>query len=77
MGACESCGATDWLPIDTAPKDGKAPFIAVARCPESGGQWLTFAQWDRHYDHWFSSDDGLVSPTHWMPLPPLPTADTK
>ena len=64
----------EWLPIETAPKDGTSilaytgdgyTYPLVCACAFDDGLW-----WP---DTWESPDDPL-HPTHWMPLPPPPKA---
>lgn len=74
----------DWLPINTAPKDGTSLLLAYE------GR-LTIGRWqDRvvtvngkeveRRAYWFSAIDFLsissaereAQPTHWQPLPALP-----
>lgn len=64
-----------WLPIESAPKDGTV--IALRR-----GQSVHSGRWARgtYTTGWLSLDSDAVfafgkinPPTHWMPLPPPPT----
>ena len=63
-----------WMPIDTAPKDGskvlihQAGSVVIARFVESLGVWRT----DDHDDYamFFECD-----PSHWMALPDPPKED--
>lgn len=64
----------DWQPIETAPKDGS--WIAVT---STHNQYYRAAlQWE--YDTWTDVNEadhaGFMADaaTHWMPLPPPPTA---
>jgi hypothetical protein len=57
---------SEWQPIETAPKDGT--FILVYGYGDyHHAFWL-----DQGNGFWFSIDDSLVDPTHWMPLPSPP-----
>lgn len=61
-----------WLPIETAPKDGRR---ILGWCPDWGAN---FVKWSpgRPAPHW-TVDSGAVTesaPTHWQPLPPPPAA---
>jgi hypothetical protein len=62
--------ATQWQPIETAPKDGRVILvyggIAHWYFNNDGGEWrtLTGEQWPGKRINW------LV--THWMPLPAKP-----
>lgn len=77
--------ALEWLPIDTAPKDGSA-FLAYGRhtdSPESaqrgvkaGDHWWAIILWDVWREPaWVFAKDGTSTwsqPTHWLPLPAPP-----
>lgn len=75
----------EWLPIETAPKDGTP--IQVARWMDIfGGTWVRgWARWESAFFHdkdiggWIAhgyfeppGELGLAHPTHWMPLPDPP-----
>ena len=80
--------ATEWQPIETAPKDGT--YILLTN-PESGGSWVghyqEFSSGGLRFDPpWHSmmlNCDHLPKkwasrrPTHWMPLPVLPKEQSK
>lgn len=59
-----------WLPIETAPKDG---VELLAHTQECGALVLYWDVMTGEVDHW---SDGMSlncwKPTHWMPLPPPP-----
>jgi hypothetical protein len=68
-----------WLPIETAPKDG-TEFVMVDANVNTAtvGHWMADVEWRNAgrlegegiaEPSWFP----LSGPTHWMPLPPLPT----
>lgn len=72
---------SDWLPIESAPKDGTEVFL-WSRDRLVAGSWRVdegFASkepmWlDNSYDDFscgFASTP--LDPTHWMPLPPPPS----
>ena len=82
----------EWLPIDTAPKDGTE--ILLTAFEDDGAQFET---WPMRWAHiqrnglfpgrigmWTHvsgitwNDDSLgAGPTHWMPLPALPSTDER
>ncbi len=66
--------ATQWQPIETAPKDGTE--ILIGRFDEDGSEWYATAEWwvrswafmwAKNIDHPVLID---FEPTHWRPLPP-------
>jgi hypothetical protein len=68
---------TDWQPIKTAPKDGTT--ILVFR-PEATGQYIPLVGSD-YFDPTYNGGRWMRSnpdtrPTHWMPLPEPPGAET-
>jgi Protein of unknown function (DUF551) len=69
----------NWLPIDTAPKDGSV-IIAIAAnapTPESGAvAWHELFEGCGYWkcgDPW-GSDVEFPEPTHWMPMPTITLA---
>lgn len=62
---------TEWLPIETAPKDGmliilaNARFSFVGRWAEQNYVGVGEPKWVDDHDH------GCPTPTHWMPFPAL------
>jgi len=64
----------NWLPIETAPKDGQQILGAW-------GKWVGVCRWCAGVPElgvpaagWEDVDGALVRPTHWMPLPAPPDA---
>ncbi len=60
-----------WQPIETAPKDGTNVLLAIP-----GNAQAVIGKWEDRFDgvftwHWLSFYGG--DPTHWKPLPHLPT----
>lgn len=67
--------ASQWQPIETAPKDGTRILLhdansAAKRQPinTTVGSWWS----DKYRNHWFPDHGFVNKPTHWMPLPELP-----
>ncbi len=67
----------EWLPIETAPKDGTSILLHGSWSGEIGCDVpiaSTVGFWS--YDEWVASITDYYSvsanPTHWMPLPPPP-----
>lgn len=62
---------SEWLPIETAPKDGTR---IVAMRNEKGRNLPAFIHWDSE-DGWCGmtvNDEKIIAihePTHWFPLP--------
>jgi hypothetical protein len=77
---------SDWLPIESAPKDGSAilGFGTHVGTPHeeqrgvvAGDWWWAIMLWDvwRNPHQWVFSKDGSPTwsaPSHWMPLPRAP-----
>ena len=55
-----------WLPIETAPKDGRSFVTYNLRGGEAVSKWS--AGWDK----WIHVGGASVQPTHWLPLPEPP-----
>lgn len=58
-----------WMPIETAPKDGTPVLVREARC--SGFAVMYSGGWK--YE---SGNICYLEPTHWMPLPDAPKETT-
>lgn len=78
---------SEWLPIESAPKDGTAILIwqpSHARYDDKRnggayddnryaiGYWRTDQDPDRSKWMWGNRNSGYVRPTHWQPLPSPP-----
>lgn len=63
-----------WKDIASAPRDG-TQIIAWCVCPTTGDGFLLsdVGYWEPS-SRWISAGDGVVLPTHWMPLPDAPLA---
>lgn len=65
----------DWLPIETAPKDGTVVILAnyAAACLLTGAPHVWTARWVEDAEEWFecsyaaSNENG--DPDHWCALP--------
>jgi hypothetical protein len=74
----ESGGMTEWMPIETAPKDGSV--IVLARWVAHPLQptlpltmsWITKGCWSLKFKNWSDGlePSGLNKPTHWIKLSP-------
>lgn len=51
---------SEWMPIETAPKDGTMWVRLKDQFRERDGCWCKFDGW--------VTDFGLMDPTHWKPL---------
>ena len=61
---------SEWMPIETAPRDGSNVLVFV---PQSGEQFV--AHHKRNMDWVYALGQFgavLCEPTHWMPLPEPP-----
>lgn len=79
---------SEWLPIETAPKDGRELLvfgkrgIDIARWQtdpsiwerENVPCWAVFEPEDMFYSVYLLDDD---APTHWQPLPEPPEKDKR
>jgi len=66
---------SEWQPIETAPKDGRAFMVYVVRS-ENGPHCFAPVSRDSDGGWWDDSTGDAIEPirgaTHWMPLPPGP-----
>lgn len=79
--AAQSSGVPEWHPIETAPEE--TPVLtnqgtAVFTCDQPGDQKF-WCLCESDGDRAGCAEDGAyyLYPTHWMPLPAAPKADTK
>jgi hypothetical protein len=68
----------EWMPIDTAPKEGRL-ILGFAIVDTSTGNWrMRIMSHNGHAEsrreEWNGWGDSWIPPTHWMPLPQAPTA---
>jgi len=73
--AALSAGDAGWQPIETAPKDGEN--IWAFNGEQGVMHWIdvdVVALWVWEDDLLSDADPEPVQPTHWMPLPPPPSA---
>lgn len=76
QAAWQAALASQWQPIETAPKDGTPVLCVVA------GFQPAVAEYHENIGWWYGDDDyppedwlicgDPYEPTHWMPLPPDP-----
>jgi hypothetical protein len=58
----------EWQPIETAPKDGSVIIV--------NNYGIDVGYWSAAYNGWLTGGSRTVaSPTHWLPVPELPTAN--
>lgn len=68
-----------WQPIETAPKDGSDFVMLDAKVGTATvGKWMADVDWineGKKDGEWMAVPGWfpLLAPTHWMPLPDLPT----
>ena len=67
-----------WQPIETAPKDGTNVLLINRKGNQAAGLWMNsllgvgwYLRGGNQPDTFFNDHHG---PTHWMPLPPPPSA---
>ena len=70
---------TDWQPIETAPKDGTRVLLIGKNGANRWmrpfvGYWTPRYAWSLDVYDFESVLTNYHPPTHWMPLPPTPTA---
>ena len=72
----DRAASAGWQPIETAPKDGTwILLLHENHSTPTVGRWIDTPTVGRWIDGGWFSDDGLKWPsTHWMPLPPPPSA---
>jgi hypothetical protein len=72
-----SAPAAGWVPVSERLPDSKAPVLMVAIQAGPRGNYTTdrYAGWrdEKGWSRWPHS----FHPTHWMPLPPAPTASNE
>lgn len=87
MSGSEDIRAGQWMPIETAPKDGR--FIIAGRFSRHNELvWVRHVSWQtaEYYadlecgdpadfrDGWNDDREDECFPTHWMPLPEPPAS---
>lgn len=73
---------SEWQPIETYPFGTKWALAYHVLCCHSGQKWIRFGKYYSEIKRWYYSGtnertqyaqaDG-DAPTHWMPIPSLPT----
>lgn len=64
---------SEWLPIESAPKDQEIVVSGFKYNDEKAGRFFSVAVWD--VDGWGDAGghgEHLYPPTHWIPLPSPP-----
>ena len=62
----------EWQPIETAPKDGRLILMITKNASDICGVYVAY--WNDEMDWFQFHKEGYVTnPTHWMPIPALPT----
>lgn len=69
---------SEWMPIETAPKDGTRVILGFARSHSEEGYWMNDPA-SNYWGEvgWFGCEDDVLchrpsKPDAWMPLPPPP-----
>jgi hypothetical protein len=63
---------SEWMPIESAPKDGSADGqLGVCAAYRYGSRWaFHHAWWDDNVEEWVDIfSDIYLTPTHWTELP--------
>jgi hypothetical protein len=65
----------EWQPIETAPRDGVIMGFKFGKYMEP----VYCVSWVEKRDRYWRSvrGDRVEAPTHWMPLPPLPSKENE
>lgn len=65
----------NWQPIETAPdaKGWRPRRLILAYFSGSHCVWVQDGYRDPKTGNWMHAKDYFLKPTHWMPLPELPT----
>jgi len=74
-------GETEWMPIESAPKDGRHVMLGM----DDGLPWVAEGYYEVDDDrgwflaqtHWTDAHDGQIFPTRYMNLPLPPPQDRK
>lgn len=64
----------DWMPIETAPKDGTRILTYSPRAAKLGFSTIRINLWNKSMGCWWHTNTNHWPPTHWMPLPAPPSA---
>lgn len=61
-----------WRPITKEQENGSCTHLLLyTPADRQYGREIQIGWWD---GHWMGTDAHRISPTHWMPLPPLPSS---
>jgi hypothetical protein len=66
----------NWLPIETAPKDGRDILIGGDWSYVTGVLMASWGEYDGQVAGWVDMMGDGYAPTHWMPLPGAPEVST-
>ncbi len=66
-----------WRPIETAPTDGTQILVYAKGLPLNIQQPGIFEAWWIERNQYWATSNSKVHPTHWMPLPPLPSSNAR
>lgn len=75
----------EWQPIETAPKDGTRILLLRPEREPTCGRWDDEKYANKPEPHWTDDnarlwgrrDTKTRTPTHWMPLPKLPSSSER
>lgn len=83
IGGIRELSSPTWQPIETAPKEGGHILLFASQKGEGSdvhwnGTFVTSGYWDGVDEAWCATGSNwtgpFLEPTHWMPLPPPPSA---
>lgn len=73
QASIDTAMASDWQPIETAPKDGRRLWLYE---PSYGYEGWWHTDFPRGEAYWMDDADSEPQPTHWRALPAPPQVQT-
>jgi len=69
---CAHCKRPLWMPIETAPKDGRVILVHGCWYPGDLGRAIAFTYWHDEDRAWVFDGEEMMVMLYWMPLPEAP-----